>query len=769
VQRLSSVVLAFLVACSAKSPNNSSDSPRPNGPNVAQAPAPAPGKGGTMQVPSANNLPPPDPREAALSEIVTRLIEKEHVLRKKLDDDVSRNAFKMYIDHLDGGKMFLLEEDKTALAKHVDKMDDELKSGRLDIAHEGAKIFANRVAMVEKIVASVLSAPMDFTNEEYVEIDPDKLQLAKDEAELKDRWRRRLELEVMERVSGMEARLDMEKDKQKKQQLEKKKPLVKDAKGNAGSAAEADKDAKDDEDVDKAMPLAQIPKTPEEREAKARADIAKTYSGRFARLKNPGPLDAAADMINAIAAALDPHTNYLPPAEKANFDIQMSGTLEGIGAVLREKEHLIEIVELVPGGASWRQGGLAAGDLILSVAEKGKDPVDVFDMRIDEVVKMIRGPKNTVVRLRVQKAAGHEETIEITRDVVVIEEAYAKGAVLNRKTGGPSWGYIHLPSFYGGKGNPHTAAGDVKKLFGEMKKRGVAGVVLDIRGNGGGYLNDAVDMTGALIDEGPVVQIQDSHGQKEVLSDDDKGTAYDGPVIVLVDQFSASASEILAGALQDYNRALIVGASAQTHGKGTVQTVADLDRATGGKIELGVFKITIQQFFRVSGSSTQREGVKPDVVLPNPAGHIESGEKELPNAIAWSQIKPAPHNKLKPSWVSSVLAQRSASRVAKNALLAKISTTTDVLKARRNDTKVPLQKAAWEKRRKDMKAALDAASPDLKKAPSNFLVKPIGDVPPSTPGPGGKSDDRASRWSDNIAKDPWLDECVNILGDMAAK
>lgn len=763
MQRLSSVALAvILVACSAKSPNNSSDSPRPSGPNVAQA-APPPSGGGTMQVPT-NHVPPPDPREAALSEIVVRLMEKEHVLRKKLDDDVSRNAFKMYMDRLDGGKMFVLEEDRIALAKHIDKMDDELKSGRLELAHEGAKIFAMRVGMVEKIVASVLSAPLDFTNEEYVEIDPEKLQLAKDEQELRDRWRRRLELEVMERVSGMEARLEMEKEKDKKQQLEKKKGPPRNPKG---SAAPPDEDEKDDS-VDKSTPLAQIPKTPEEREAKARADIAKTYSGRFARLKNPGPLDAAADVVNAVSAALDPHTTYLPPADKANFDIQMSGTLEGIGAVLREKDHLIEIVELVPGGASWRQGGLTAGDLILSVAEKGKDPVDVFDMRIDEVVKMIRGPKNTVVRLRVQKAAGNEETIEITRDVVVIEEAYAKGALLNRKTG-PAWGYIHLPSFYGGKGNPHTAAGDVKKLLGEMKKRGVAGVVLDIRGNGGGYLNDAVDMTGALIDEGPVVQIQDSRGQKEVLGDDDRGTDYDGPLVVLVDRFSASASEILAGALQDYGRAVIVGTSEQTHGKGTVQTVADLDRATGGKIELGVFKITIQQFFRVSGSSTQREGVKPDVVLPDPAGHVESGEKELPNAIAWTQIKAAPHTKLKPAWVSSVLSQRSATRVAKSQLLAKISTTTDVLKARRNDTKVPLQRAAWEKRRKDMKAALDAASPDLKKAPSNFTVKTIGEVPPSTPGPGGKTDDRATRWSENIAKDPWIDESVNILADMTAK
>jgi len=721
---------------------------------VAQA-APAPVSGTTSTTAA---VPPPDPREDALSEIVVRLLEKEHLLRKKIDDDVSRNAFKTYMDRLDGGKMFLLKEDKEALAKHADKIDDELRSGRLDLAHEGAKIFAMRVGMVEKLVASIASQPLDMTNEEFAEIDPEKLELAANEQELRERWRRRLELEVMERVSGMEARLEAEKEKDKAKKDPKQKP---DPKAN-GSA-----DDKDD-DVDKSTPIAQIPKTPEEREAKARTDIAKTYAGRFARLKNPGPLDAAADVVNAVSAALDPHTTYLPPADKANFDIQMSGTLEGIGAVLREKEHLIEIVELVPGGASWRQGGLTPGDLILSVAEKAKEPVDVFDMRIDEVVKMIRGPKNTIVRLRVQKAGGTEQAIEITRDVVVIEEAYAKGAILNRKAG-PAYGYIHLPSFYGGKGNPHTAAGDVKKLLGEMKKRNVAGVILDIRSNGGGYLNDAVDMTGALIDEGPVVQIQDSRGQKEVLGDDDRGTDYDGPLVVLVDRFSASASEILAGALQDYGRAVIVGTGPSTHGKGTVQTVADLDRATGGKIELGVFKITIQQFFRVSGSSTQREGVRPDVVLPDPAGHVESGEKELPNAIAWSQIKGAPHTKLKPTWVSTVLAQKSAARVAKHPLLAKIASTTQILKARRNDTKVPLQRAAWETRRKELKAALDAASPDLKKAPPNFMVKPVGEVAPPVPGPNGKTDDRAARWSETVSKDPWLDECVAILGDMTAK
>jgi carboxyl-terminal processing protease len=455
-------------------------------------------------------VPPPDPREAALSKVVLELFEEDHLLHKKIDDDTSRTAFATYIDRLDGGKMFLLKADRDALDRYVDKIDDELRSGSLDLAHDGAKIFAARVGVVDKLVTELLASPLNHTDEEWVELDPKKVQVAETEQQLRDRWRQRLELEVLERVAQMEARLDAEAEKAKAK-AKGKKPT------GSGSAA----DPKDDEEKS-TIPLAQIPATHDLREAKARADLAKSYAGRFARLRTPAPLDAAADLVNAVASTLDPHTTYLPPAEKANFDIHMSGSLEGIGAVLRERDHYIEIIELVPGGASWRQGSLTPGDLILSVTQTAKDPVDVADMRIDEVVSMIRGPKGTVVRLRVQKAAGTEETVAITRDVVVVEEAYARGAVLTRKNQ-PAFGYIHLPSFYGGKGAQHTSAADMHRLFAEMKMRKVAGIVLDIRSNGGGLLGDAVKMTGDLIDQGPVVQVKGSRGRTEVLTDEKPG------------------------------------------------------------------------------------------------------------------------------------------------------------------------------------------------------------------------------------------------------
>jgi carboxyl-terminal processing protease len=687
-----------------------------------------------------------DPREAALAKTVLHLIEKDHLLRKKIDDSVSRAAFATYLDRLDGGKLFLLASDRDALGRYADQIDDELRSGSLDLAHEGEKLFVARVETVDKDVQALLAQPFDLDKEEWIETDPKKTEPVKTEDELKDRWRKRLELEVLERVGSMETRLE------KKAKLDKEK--------KAGSAA-----GSGNSDDDRGMPIAEIPPTREGREAKARADLAKMYAGRFARLRHPEPLGAATDLVNAVLSTLDPHTDYLPPDEKKNFDIQMTGTLEGIGASLRERDHYIEVVEIVPGGAASRQGGLAPNDLILAVQAEGKDPVDVVDMGLNDVVRMIRGKKGTVVRLRVQKPDGHEEMIAITRDKIVLEDSYARGAVITR--GGKTYGYIHLPEFYGGPDGSRTASADVHQLLQSLAKKKVAGIVLDIRSNGGGLLQDAVKLTGEMIDKGPVVQVRDSAGHREVLEDEDSGEDYSGPLIVLVDRFSASASEILAGALQDYHRAVIVG-TGPTHGKGTVQKLVDLDRVAGAKDELGVLKLTVEQFFRVSGSSTQLEGVVPDIVLPDPTGYIDTGERKLDHALPWSQIAAVPHDDWKATWKGPTLIAKSTARVSKNPVLSKIAAANQILRTQREDTRMPLQRTAWEERRKQLQAALDAAEPDMKKAPATLTVTPIdgADVPATAPGPGVKQDDKPAKWREALARDPWVDECVSILGDM---
>ncbi len=682
------VAVLFATGCASKPPA-SSDTQRPTEAAAPRAPL----------APSAEALPPPDAREAALASAVLEVLEHAHLLGKTIDDDVARTAFATYLDRLDNGKLFLLAADREALQQYADKIDDELRSGRLDLAHDGAKIFVTRVEAVDAMIQKILAAPMNFGDEEYVELDPKKIAIATTDAELETRWRQRLELEVMERVAGMEDRLAADKE------------AAAHAKPKGKPAAEP-----------AAPPAPAIPATPELREAKARADLAKAYGGRFARLRSPDKLDAASDLINALTAALDPHTDYLPPAEKANFDIHMTGSLQGIGAVLREREHYTEIAEIVPGGASARMGKLQPGDLILSVAQDHQEPVDIADMNINDVVAMIRGPKGTVVHLKVQKATGAQETYAITRDVVIVEETYARGAIVQKK-GGPAFGYIYLPSFYGGQDAPRSASGDVHRLLQEMHARKVAGVVLDLRGNGGGFLEAAVDITGDLVDQGPVVQVRDGRGQRRVLADDRPGLEYDGPVIVMVDRFSASASEIVAGALQDYHRALIVGNGSQTHGKGTVQSLIDLDQ--GGPPTLGVLKVTIQQFFRPDGASTQLDGVKADIALPDPDGHIEAGERTLDRPVAFSQIEAAPHVDWKVTWDKEALARKSAARVAKQPLLSRVATATALLKTRLADTRVLLARAAWDARRAQQKRELDAAAPDLKAAPARFTVTSI--------------------------------------------
>jgi carboxyl-terminal processing protease len=683
-----------------------------------------------------------------LAQATVELLEREHLLRRRIDDDLSRRAFATYLDRIDGGKMFLLKADRDALAKHEDKIDDQLHAGSLELGREGERLLVQRVSMVEGWVAQLLASPLDLTNEEELELDAKKTAVATTEAELKDRWRRRLELEVLERIASMEARLE---------------PMKTPRPARSPARPRREVPGLDDEDGS-APPAAEVPKTREGREEKARADLAKSYAARFARLAHPGKHDATADFVNAISTSMDPHTNYLPPADKANFDIHMRGSLEGIGAVLREKDDYIEIVELVPGGAAWRQGRLDPGDVILSIASGRESAVDALNMRIDEAVKMIRGKKGTVVTLRVRKATGLQETVSITRDVVVVEETYARAAVLGKK-GQPQVGYIHLPSFYGGQDSTRTSATDVRRLLGKLRAKRVAGVILDVRGNGGGLLGDAIELSGAFIDKGPIVQVQDSRGRREVLQDEEPGIEYDGPVIVLVDRFSASASEILAGALQDYRRAVVVG-TGPTHGKGTVQTLIDLDRATGGKLDLGVFKLTVQQFFRVSGGSTQREGITPDILLPDPAGYVDAGERELDNALPWSKIAPVKHEVWPATWDKASLGTKSAARVAKDPVFAKFGELTALLRARKADTRMPLSATAFLKRREQKRAEIAAATPDLEKAPPRFTVTPLEEAAPVAAGPNGKKDTRLTKWRDGLGRDPWVDECLGILTDM---
>ncbi len=736
-------------------------SPSTDGPPGANARA-APSQGS----PVVDNLPEvsPDPRDRILADITSRLLPQKHLLRRPIDDTLSREAFPQYIEELDGAKLYLLQGDVDKLSAYADRMDDELRGHDLVLARKGAALAAERRAKVAVMVAEILARPFDFTVAGDVETDPKKLAFCKTEPELRERWNAVLKLQALERIKQMEDLLEAKGAAQARP----RDPSARGPVTSPDSAVGPDQGPVPE-------PLADIPSTFEAREEKARKELATRFETRFARDAAPAPLDATTKFLNAIAASYDPHTQYLAPADKKNFDIAITGTVEGIGALLGERDHYIVVQEVVPGGAAWQDGRLEQGDSIVSVAQEGKPAVDATDMPIDKVVDMIRGPKGSVVILTVKKADGSVHTISIKRDVVRIEAAYARGAVLDLGPKHEPVGYVYLPGFYGDIGGPgrpgeRNATDDVRALLAGFEKKKLAGAIVDLRGNGGGLLLHARDIAGLFIERGPIVQVRDSDGRQEVLSDEDPAVAFSGNLVVLVDRFSASASEIVAGALQDYERAVIVG-TGPTHGKGTVQTVLDLDQLIGapGGDSLGVFKLTVQQYFRVNGASTQWRGVTPDIVLPDPVSFVESGERSLPHSIPWTSVRALDYARRQHGWSIPALAAASRERVKANPVFGKIEAFGKLMQERRRNTREPVERNAFLAERKRDKQARDAIDPDKSELKPYFEVSLV-------PGPSSAAakDDKKLRqrldaWKDNLARDAWVSEAVHIAGNMAGE
>jgi carboxyl-terminal processing protease len=691
---------------------------------------------------------PRDPREPFLAKAASELLGSEHVRARPIDDAVSKEAFPRLIEELDGGKLFLLEGDVQKLSRFETHMDDELRAGDLVLGRKGVALLASRRRIVADIVARTLATPLDFTANETIETDPKKRAFCKTEEELAARWRGVLKLQVLERMQQLEDILERR------------------AHPKPDDKATDPDEAKRDAAAEKA--LGDIPTTVEGRRDKVQKEVAGQFATQFVRRGTVDKLEATDTFINALNAVFDPHTSYLPPADEANFDIAITGRLEGIGATLREQDHYVLVNDLIPGGAAWQQGKLEIGDLIQAVAQEGKKAVDVTDMPIDKVVSMIRGPKGTVVVLTVKKPDGSIKTISITRDVVRIEATYARGAILKTKTNGDV-GYVHLPGFYGESGRnkkpgERNATDDMRTILTQLTKKGVRSLVFDLRGNGGGLLNHARDITGLFIKDGPVVQTKDNKGDVEVLRDADKSVTFDGPVVVLVDRFCASAAEIVAGALQDYERAVIVGTSA-THGKGTVQAVLDLDRGAKQQGDpLGIYKITVQEYFRVSGGSTQLKGIVPDVLLPDPTSFVESGERTLFHAIPWSTIALAPFAKSPHTWKTADLTAASAARTSANPDLATVTKFAKLMEARKDQTIRPLAREVWQAEHKRMKAELEALDP--KKHEPKPMMEVVALTAQATPAPDPRTQKRLDQWKDTLARDLWVDESTRILGDM---
>lgn len=662
-------------------------------------------------------------RARLLGHMIQQQLNRYHYSQKPTDDTLSHAAFDLYLKQLDFQKRFLLLEDVAQLKAFQNQIDDAIRRGRLDLPKIGRNLLNQRIEQVQRLTEKVLQEEIDYAAKESIEIDPEKLEFVASLEELRERWRKILKYQLLTRYLN----------------------LREDEIGTDDDGALLPVSADQEQQLLK----------------QAREKVAKTNKGLFQRMLDETEQDHYDRYLNAISRAYDPHTSYLPPTSKEDFDIQMSGSLEGIGATLREDDGYIKVVRVIPGSAAYRQGELEADDIILKVAEGGAEPVDILDTRIRDAVALIRGKKGTEVRLTVKKPDGRRLVIPIIRDVVEIEETFVKGTTVNGGQDGQKFGYVKIPSFYrdySGK-TGRNCTDDMREELKRLKQERISGLILDLRNNGGGSLTDAVSMTGLFIETGPVVQVRNGEGNIRVMSDDDSSVEYAGPLVVLVNRFSASASEILAGALQDYGRALIVG-DEHTHGKGTVQQMLDLDRylrLRGMKkyLPLGAVKVTIQKFYRISGESTQEKGVTPDVILPSRLDGLESGEKYLDNALPWDHIKSADYRR----WGKSTgnlepLREKSADRISGDEDFREIVALAEKAQQRRADTRQSLLLT-------DILAERDR----LREGGDGGQASPHG---PATVGEK-QADKEPPTLAEEIADDPYVDEGVALLLDLLAQ
>ena len=594
-------------------------------------------------------------RNVYLQSAIQKDIQQEHFNPVPIDDAFSRKAFDEYLKRVYYSKRIFTQTDIDFLSKYRDKLDDEYLATKLEFFDLAVEIIERRTKEAERYCLTLLETPFDFTVNETVIFDPDSLTWAKDTTEIKDRWRKVLKYDVMTRVYN---------------------------------SLEDQKKAMEKSDTVKV-------KSFEEFEKEARKSVEKRYKDAFSYVLKDEDDDYLATYINALLSVYDPHTEYYPPKTKEDFDIRFSGQLEGIGATLTQKEGFITITDIKIGSPSWKQGELEVNDKILKVTQGNtKETTDVVDMRLDKAIRFIRGPKGTEVILTVQKVDGTQKTISLIRDVIVIEETYAKSMVLTDKENHSRVGYIYLPSFYANfqDRNGRRCSVDVKNELDKLKAENVSGIILDLRSNTGGSLMDCVDISGHFIDQGPVVQVQGRGKPPQVLSDTKSGTVWDGPLVVLVNSYSASASEIFAAAMQDYGRAIIMGST--TYGKGTVQRFDDLDRLVIGQNDikpLGSLKLTIQKFYRINGSSTQLKGVTPNIIVPDSYKYFDTGERELSNALAWSEIATSTYI----PWRNNVckwdnVIKQSNERIANNTFFAQTDENAKRLKQRRDESRYPL-------------------------------------------------------------------------------
>jgi carboxyl-terminal processing protease len=668
---------------------------------------------------------------------VGEYLEQVHYSPKAIDDKFSQEVFKKYLGEVDVEKDVFLKSDIDDLrAKFGNRIDDEIL-GKTEVLFVPAvsEVYKKRLAETEAIYKDILSRPFEFNTDEEVNQDYDKLNFPANEAERKEAWRKRLKYLTLERYSDL---------------LENRESNKTTPGFVAKSDAELEKDARE-----KAL---------------------KILDRFYERLKVKVTDDDRFNMyVQTIVTSMDPHTEYLPPVERRYFDEQMSGRFFGIGASLQYDDGNIKIASLVSGSPAWKSGQIQVGDIIMKVAQGAQEPIDMSGFQVEDAVKVIRGTKGTEVRLTLKKTDGTIKVVSLIRDEIVQDElTFARSAIVNSAKG--KIGYIYLPEFYADfdnqKGNRCSV--DVAREIMKLKEQKVDGIVLDLRNNGGGSLYDVVEMAGLFVEPGPIVQVRDRDGKPQIYPDHDKGVLYDGPFAVMVNELSASASEIFAAAIQDYKRGVIIG-SPSTYGKGTVQRNFDLDKGMAfmnGRSDLGSLKLTLQKFYRISGGSTQLRGVSSDISLPDRYPDIYAyakiQEKDNPDALPWDEIPKAEYTPWKYAYDINVIKGMSNERTQHNNAFSLMRQDEEWL-SKVNDKAFPLNLKKYQDEEKQRRATIKQIESLSKLPAGNELnVQALPQDVHKYDDDKAKAD-RFQAWLKDKKTDIWLGETINVLEDMISQ
>jgi carboxyl-terminal processing protease len=669
---------------------------------------------------------PPSKYEKIL-QIVGEILSQGHYSPKDINDDFSKKVYTKYFEELDPDKNLFLASDISSLDKYSTRIDDEIKGAPVQFFLEAGKIFNKRAEEATAIYKEILSKPFDFSVNESIVTDPKKIEFASSVNERKEQWRKRLKYLALQRFVDLQDARESNKGKE-----------------------------------------GFVVKTDAQLEKEARDKVKTTMDRIFDRYRLKFNDDEKFSVyVNTITSMMDPYTEFFPPVDKRYFDEQLSGSFYGIGAQLTYEEGNIKIASVLPGGPAQKSGEVEAGDIIVKVAQGKETPVELTGYDVTDAVKIIRGQKGTEVKLTLRKKDGTLKPVTLTRDKIVQDESYVRSAVINQGTS--KIGYIFLPEFYANfddPNDPHRSSADVAKEVQKLKDDKVDGIVIDLRNNGGGSLYDVIQIAGLFIDQGPIVQVKDREGQPQVMRDKDGGVLYDGPLAVMVNEFSASASEIFAAAIQDYGRGVIIG-STSTYGKGTVQRPIGLDPTSNflaTNSDLGSLKLTLQKFYRISGGSTQLKGVVPDLVIPDYYEYLKMRERDNNNALPWDEISKATYKVWQPGYDLQTIKTLGSARIANDSVFQLIRKETDML-AKQDDKVYPLQIDQF---RKEQKITRDAVKEieKLVKMDKNMQVSFLKQDEQRYVSVDKDKTERYKQWLNNVSKDVYVDQAVKVINDI---